>query len=448
MSDLSAKNFRIESAMGQSFSCSCGRVHKTNLRDYVMEADAIERLPRLLEKYGAKRIFMVADINTMTAAGNEIAEILKKNPAFDTGLFVYDDEELVPDDSAVARLREAGETFGAADLWLAVGSGTLNDLTRFVSHEMGLPYMVFATAPSMDGYASGVSPLIIDRMKQTFNAQSPLAIVSSPEVLAKAPAAMLQAGAGDVFGKFTSLLDWSLARILFNEYYCPEIVAMVERSRDAVASSVTAIRKRDPEAIRLLFDALVEVGIAMDYCGNSRPASGAEHHLAHFWEMQFLFSSRHPVLHGLKVGAALPVVLGVYEQLASLPLDFDFDEARRKARQFDEGAWLEGTKQAYGPAAGGIIKLAEDEALLSVEGRLERIDRIEAKWPELIALAKTAPRKERIGELYKELSFPASVAELGVGEDLVDLAMTHARDLRSRYTILRLFEDLGIEAKY
>ncbi len=445
MSDLVAKRFRVREALNRRYTCRCGQVHETNLQDYILEEGAIGKLPGLLKKYNAKRIFLVADIHTMRAAGQAILSLLEEAASFDIGTHIYEDLELVPDDHAVEVLRLAGEAFGEADLWLAVGSGTLNDLTRYISHERGVPYIVFATAPSMDGYASGVSPLILNQMKQTFNAQSPLAIVADPEILADAPQEMLLAGAGDVFGKYSSLLDWSIARIAFDEYYCPEIVSIVERSRDAVAASVSSIAKREPEAIRLLFDALVEVGIAMDYCGNSRPASGAEHHLAHFWEMQFLFADKTPVLHGLKVGAALPIVLSIYEQLADMPETIDFDRARDRAKRFDHEVWVEGTKEAYGPASSGILKLEAEEGLQDPPKRLARIDRLEEQWAELIELAKTAPSVSSILELYEVLGFPSDVAKLGVDDNALRSALHHAKDLRARYTVMRLFEDLSID---
>ncbi len=437
MKELKAADFTVEQALGEVYTCSCGRVHQTNLRDYILEIDAISKIVDLVRKYEKKHVFMVADVNTMKVAGDLIRNQFEQTDDLRLETFVFDDEELVPDDDALAALRKAGEEASAADLWLAVGSGTLNDLARFVSFERNVPYMVFATAPSMDGYASGVSPLILNRMKQTFNAQSPLAILADPEILAQAPAAMLQAGAGDVLGKYTSILDWKLSTLLFDEYYCPEIVAMVERSRELVATNVDAIRERRPEAVKLLFNALIEVGIAMDYSGNSRPASGAEHHLAHFWEMQFLFANRKPILHGLKVGVSLPYILRAYEVLANLDRDFT-------GTDMDIDLWREETKKAYGPAAAEVIKLSEEEGLQSVEARKHRLKQIEAKWDGVIKLAKSAPKADEIDNLYDRLSFPKSPGELGVDGDLIDLALHHAKDLRARYTVLRLFEDLGL----
>lgn len=445
MDKLQADRFTIEAALGQSFTCSCGRVHKSQLEEFILEKNAAKKLAQLLRDHNYARVLVVADRHTMAAAGEAALSALAEASDLQIETVIFEDEDLVPDELALDRLRSATREMPAVDCYLALGSGTINDLTRYVSYEAEKPFMVFATAPSMDGYASGVSPLILNQMKQTFNAQSPFAIVADPEILAAAPEKMIQAGVGDVLGKYTSLLDWQLSSLLFDEYYCEEIAAMVIQSRETVRQAMPAIAARDPEAISLLFLALIEVGIAMDYSGNSRPASGAEHHLAHFWEMQFLFDQKLPILHGLKVGVALPIILDAYAVLAKQSEHFDFEQARSKARAFDTASWYERVDGVYGPGAAEIKRLAETEELLSLEGRLRRIEQIEARWSQVLDLARTAPSSEEIQALYGKINFPASPADLAVDPELCDEALRSAKDLRSRYTILRLFDDLGIE---
>lgn len=445
MNKLQVDRFTIEAALGQSYSCSCGRVHSSQLEHFILERDAAQEIPRLVREHGCTHVLVVADRHTMAAAGEGLLSAFAEASDLKIETVVFEDDDLVPDESALERLRRASQEMPAVDCYLALGSGTINDLTRYVSYEAKKAFMVFATAPSMDGYASGVSPLILNQMKQTFNAQSPFAIVADPEILAAAPDKMIQAGVGDVLGKYSSLLDWQLSALVFDEYYCAEIAEMVSRSREAVRRALPDIAARKPEAIRLLFQALIEVGIAMDYSGNSRPASGAEHHLAHFWEMQFLFNEQLPILHGLKVGVALPIILDAYAFLAKQTEAFDFEAVRQRARAFDTARWYERVDSVYGPGAAEIKRLAETENLLSLDGRLARIERIEAKWPRVLELARTAPTSEEIQTLYRSIDFPASPAELGVDSELRDEALRSAKDLRSRYTILRLFDDLGME---
>ena len=76
------------------------------------------------------------------------------------------------------------------------------------------------------------------------------------------------------------------------------------------------IQKRDESAIQNITEALILSGIAMGLIGNSRPASGAEHHLAHYWEIDALKHGREHPLHGNSVGVATVVVSSIYEMMA------------------------------------------------------------------------------------------------------------------------------------
>lgn len=53
------------------------------------------------------------------------------------------------------------------DLVVAVGTGSINDMCRFFSFQMGVPYAIVATAAPMDGFASSGAALIINSMKTT-----------------------------------------------------------------------------------------------------------------------------------------------------------------------------------------------------------------------------------------------------------------------------------------
>ncbi|MDD2213947.1 MAG: iron-containing alcohol dehydrogenase, partial [Oscillospiraceae bacterium] len=293
LSAARAADFTLADALRQPWPCSCGKTHRTNLKWFQVQPDVPQLLPAILQQADCRRILLVADRHTYAAQGQSVAAVLKSAcPEILLEQFIFPDPELVPDERALSRLQDWRRALPAqaGDYWLAVGSGTLNDLTRYVSSQEQRPYLVVGTSPSMDGYASGVSPLIIRRMKQTFPGQSPLAVLADPKVLAQAPRDLILAGIGDVLGKYNSLLDWQLSVLVNDEYDCPFIRSLVEESRDEVARQAPAIIRGDETAVTSLMTALTEVGVAMDYSGSSRPASGAEHHLAHFWEMRELLA--------------------------------------------------------------------------------------------------------------------------------------------------------------
>ena len=298
---MAASN-NLSQYLEKEIHCSCGHTHSTNLRRIDIEEGALSRLPQHIKEFGYKNIFVVCDVNTWEAAG-KAAERELEAAGLDYYTLVLPDKELVPDEQAVGKVMEVYQK--GTDLLLAVGSGTLNDLCKFVSFQLNLDYMIFATAPSMDGFVSVGAALIHNHVKTTYQAHVPVAVLGDPEILAKAPMEMIVAGLGDILGKYTCLVDWKMAHLIEDEYYCEVIDKMVKESIEIVVEESDGIKQRNQEAVKHLMEALVLTGVAMSFVGNSRPASGSEHHLSHYWEMQFQMEGRKPILHGIKVGVGM-----------------------------------------------------------------------------------------------------------------------------------------------
>ncbi len=296
---------------GLSFSCSCGKEHSVGIRKILIESGCLKALPQVVRELSASHIFLLADENTFAAAGEEIAALLSsENFSFHCRIFPGS-PTLIPNEFTLGSALAAMEP--EDDLILAVGSGTLNDTARLLSARTGIPYMIAATAPSMDGFASTVSPLILAGEKITKPAVYPAAIVADISVLKNAPMEMLTAGFGDIAGKYTALCDWRLARDLNGEYYCPETVALMERAVEKCAENASGLKNREENAVKYVTEALVLAGVAMGLVGNSRPASGAEHHFSHYWEVMYLHEGKEHPLHGNSVAAAAVVSASLYE---------------------------------------------------------------------------------------------------------------------------------------
>ena len=305
----------LQSLLNKEMHCSCGRTHSTDLKAIDIGQGALQRLPEILRRLGFHKAWLAADINTWKAAGKTAAEKLEA-AGFACESCVLPDPALVPDEAAVgALLLHMPQD---ADLVLAVGAGTINDLCKYISRLRNLPYAIVATAPSMDGFVSTGAALIVNHMKVTYDAQGPVAVIADTDILAQAPMEMITAGLGDMLGKYTCLLDWKLAHLITGEYYCAHVEGMVRSALRTMLDRSSRIRERDPEVIGSITEALVLTGIAMKFVGNSRPASGCEHHMSHFWEMRFLMDGRKPVLHGTKVGVAAIAGLEMYHMLADL----------------------------------------------------------------------------------------------------------------------------------
>ena len=305
------------------FACSCDmKKHRAPLEGYEISSGAIKKIPEILKDY--HRVYMVADKNTYRAAGEQVEKILKENDMFHACL-VLDDEVVLPNALTLGKIVLYAHDINAKsdifkysplpDLILAVGSGTVNDSCRLASYRMGLPYAVVGTAPSMDGYASAGTPFLHDGTKSTIQATTPKYIIGDLDVLKEAPFDMMLAGIGDMFGKYTGMLDWELARDYSGEYFCEKIKNDVIEATDKCLENGYKLADRDPECVKNVMEGFLVTGLGMAFTGNSRPASGSEHIVAHAWELADVEAGLPPHLHGLEVCEATRLIAIMYKRL-------------------------------------------------------------------------------------------------------------------------------------
>jgi glycerol-1-phosphate dehydrogenase [NAD(P)+] len=301
----------IEDMPGMSFDCDCGRRHAVDIRKIIVRSNILPVLPKELEPYKSGRLLILADRNTYRVLGEAVVKCLDE-AGFSFKTFVFDGEHtLVPDERALGRIlleMEHETTF-----ILGVGSGTINDMSRFISYRVGIPFAIVGTAPSMDGFASVVSPLIIAGRKVTYPGHYPDIIFADTSVMKNAPMDMIRAGYGDVIGKLTARTDWNLARILEGDYYCETTAKLVQNGVAKCIECAEGIAKRDEAAIGTLVEALIMTGVSMGLVNVSRPASGAEHLISHYWEVDAIAGGREHQLHGNAVGTGTVIISMLYE---------------------------------------------------------------------------------------------------------------------------------------
>jgi len=321
-------NQNVTEMAGVSFDCSCGRQHSVNIDRIVIGNDIIAEIGVIASIFKHGTVFVMADNNTYRLYAEELEKYLCSRGISIKTCILNGEGRLVPDEKALGTIMLDLED--DTSYIIAVGSGTINDLARFISHKLHIPYMVAATAPSMDGYASTVSPLIAGGFKKTFEAVYPYTIAAEMRIIQSAPMEMIQAGFGDIMGKFTALADWQLAREIKGEYYCKTCETLVRRALNKCVESACGVMKRGEGSVYNILEALLLSGIAMGLVGNSRPASGAEHHLAHYWEMDALSKGTHHPLHGNAVGVAAVVVSKLYGMMQErLPVGIDMPKAEK-----------------------------------------------------------------------------------------------------------------------
>ncbi len=400
--------------------CDCGKSHRCPIDTVEIGEGALKKLPDLCGKY--ENIVLVADDNTWNACGKQVADLLGNK--VQTTLILHADGVVIPDEKAIETVRAAAKE--SADLYVGIGSGVINDLCKYVSFGLNLPYYIVATAPSMDGYASVGCALILDGMKVTLNARPPKAIIAEQSVLQNAPMEMLQAGYGDIIGKFSCLNDWKLSTLLTGEYFCQTVYDLTYNTAVKVKSLGEGVAKRDGNAVSALMDALVTVGIAMSYVGNSRPASGSEHHLSHFFEITGILDGKPYFSHGIDVAYSSVVTAGVRKKLL---------ESRPKKCVFDKANYEADIRRIYTTSADGILELQYRI------GADRRNTPAEEKWEEVKTILTESPTPKEFEEMLGVVGLKTEKFWEMYGEKKVADAILYAKDLKDRYTVLNLHYD-------
>lgn len=266
--------------------------------------------PVFFRRVSGKNVLVLTDGNTLPLSA-ELTDAMRE-AGIRFSVYTLPEREPVADERTVQGVLRHVAGHGYL---LAVGAGTLNDLAKYAGSLTGTPSGVLATAPSMDGYTSGVAPLIERGSKVTRQAQIVSDILLDDRILSAAPKIMIGAGVGDILAKYCCLTDWRISSYLTGEEYGEEAAALMFEAVRACDETISDLIKGEKRGVEKLMDALLVSGYAMAKAGNSRPASGAEHHMSHFLEMDFLRRGKPIPLHGVKVGLGTAVSLYLYHTL-------------------------------------------------------------------------------------------------------------------------------------
>lgn len=406
--------------------CSCGRTHECPIKHVIIKKDAMLDLAGITENY--RNILLVADENTYGAAGKQTEEGLKSKNVIRQ---IFPGEPLlIPDEKSITAVTEK---LRGVDLIVGIGSGVIQDLCKYVSHRESIPYMIVASAPSMDGYASSGAAMILNGMKVTVPSGLPEAIIADPKVLAKAPWPMIRAGYGDIIGKYSCLNDWKLAHLIKGEYFCRYIYDATYEEVLKVRSLAKGLKERSIESLAALMEALVTVGVMMSYAGSSRPASGSEHHLSHFFEITGIERGLPYFPHGIDVGYSSVITEEIREEILS------FDKAPEPLPAVKE-RWEAEIRRVYRSVADGIIGLQKNRDDSHIGTYAE-------KWEEVKVILREAPGSKELAGCLSEMDFDRNEFVKMYGEERIRDAVRYGRDLKDRYSVLWLYNELSFRLK-
>jgi glycerol-1-phosphate dehydrogenase [NAD(P)+] len=392
-----------------------------------------------VEAFGHTPALLIADGNTQRVAGFAVARSLEQS-GIEVRQFVFPaTPQLYADEHSIAQARLSLELDNS--IAVVLGSGTLNDITKRASAELDRPYMVVATAPSVDGYTSYGAAVSIGGFKQTLPCAAPLVVLADTQILCEAPLEMIASGFGDCMAKFTAGMDWILADLLGVQAIRDDVWTMVQKPLRQVYQQHTNIAKRESRAVGQLFDALSASGFAMQIMHDSRPASGAEHLISHIWEMEHLSKDRLPVSHGFKVAVGTLAVVFLYENLLGLDISDCYGNPTEswEEREASLMAFFHDEKVARQSLAIAKSKFFDKEALLS--RRKELISLL----PQLKErITDQLPPYQELKHAMSQVGCPTHPREINASLEDLKRAMVGAQMIRNRYTVLDLYYELGL----
>lgn len=335
-----------------------------------------------------------------------------------------------PDEQTAAKVMSAGAKAGS---YVAVGSGTINDLAKFAAAKQGKPCAVFATAPSMNGYTSVNVAITIDGHKKSLPAIAPAGVFLDLEVLAQAPKRLIRAGFGDAICRSTAQCDWLMAHKLKDMPYRETPFGLFANLEDEMLTDPQSLISGDVNAIERLARVLILSGFGMTLCGGSYPASQGEHLISHFIEMTHRPGWDEP-FHGEQIAVTTLAMAKLQETMISgappvvkASTLTEADMLRELGGEIGKACWEE-----FRPK------------LLTAETAMSLSERIAQEWDAMKeALYRVMRPSSKIEQALKAIGAPTSFKDLNLSRQEFCSAIWHAREIRNRYTFLDLAADSG-----
>lgn len=405
--------------------CSCGKTHRCDLPKLEIGRGVLKKLPELLSD--KNNILLVADSNTYPLCGDRVKELLGEKLE-NICLFETPGYYLVPNEKAIEKI--GSFCTDKTDFILGIGSGVINDLAKYVSFNRGITSGIIATAPSMDGFASSGSALILKGMQITYTVHAPYMILGDTDILTDAPSNMIRSGYADIIAKYSALCDWELSALINDEYFCPEIYKAMLDATTEMRSLAKSLKSRKPETIGKLMEILVFSGVLMTLGNTTRPASGSEHHFSHYFHITGLIENKPFFLHGTDVGYTTILTTEMREKV----LKVETPEFAVVSKEIREKYY----KDIFFDFYTEVVDVQEKA------GRYESpvFDKYIKNWDKVKDILSRYPSSDEIKTMLTDVGIDLTEFRKLYDEKRIENGMWFAKDIKDRYSILWLYFDL------
>lgn len=426
----------------ENLHCDCGFNHALPKMDIYIKRGLINNCAECISESDlGKKVLIVADSNTHTVAAAQISKSLQED-GFDCRMCVLPGEHIEPTPEMVKHI--ISNLNGDIEFILAVGSGVITDLTRRSAFLAHIPFAVFGTAASMDGYTSITSSMLEDGMKISRYGNAARLLMFDTVVLAEAPPLMNAAGVGDVLAKYNVLADWRLGRDVAGERYCPLCANLVEQALKICSGNIEEIACQSEAGAQALIESLILAGLTVLIVGSTRPVASYEHNMAHYFEMSKLAYGGCAPSHGISAGIGLVYALMLHEMLYNAEPS-KADKSRIFADRLKRGEKRKLIINGYPQGVGKQVIRENKHWYISKRELKRRIDALADCHKQYKKdSTQMLPKHIDVVRIFKKLGAPAYAAQAGIDENRLKKALVCCKDYRQRYNIAFALDELGL----
>ncbi len=403
---------------------------------------AIEDFIQFCKDNHHEKFLLIADKNTYEVLGKRVHEAIRAEK-WDVLHIMLDPEGLHADSVTLSRVFAIYD--GQPRLFVGVGSGTITDTARFTSHRSQNPFVSFPTAASVDAYTSVNAPVTIGELKGSIYCQAPIAIFTDIQTIVESPKWLTASGFGDLVSKFTSSADWKYTNMIWGSDFVPEIYESAQHAADSVSRAVEGIAAHEPTSMEIMMRGQFESGFTMADFGNSAPASGGEHHIAHIWEMMFHWIGREGLYHGNAVGVATIMEAEWYDRFKAISKEEAqslLDKATIPTREIQEKQ----LRQALPEIADELIESNPIYMQMADPHVFEQVKKnILEHWDQIQEIAALVPTADQFRTWFKKIGTPTTAQELEITEEQTRTARDYGHYLRERFSINNIRHLFGWE---
>lgn len=427
-----------------------GDLHRTQRIE--LGTSALEALCPFLETHRPEVTdLVVSDEHTWKAVGSRVVETLRAGGRTVRSLILEPragEDHVVCEDGMIASLETLVATSDRIHV-IAVGAGSINDICKVASHRRGLPYVCVPTAASMNGYTSSIAAVLSGGVKRTWPVHQPMGVFADVDVIREAPLVMNRAGFGDLLSKPYCQADWLLSHFVRGVAYSAEAASVLDGPWNDMVEAAAGIGAGESRATHVLMETLLVSGFSMAMAGTSAPASGAEHLISHYWDMEEHGQDR-PVrgLHGTQVGIGTRVSSRTLARLVQLEPEDLLRAARAASMRRPDDRWIDGIGDVHPELTDEIVAEIQEQFRKKQrhgEALTTELETLSERWTEVReALAAILIPTERVDRALEEAGCIARPSELGVSREHMIRTILNCRHIRARYVNFDLLDDLGL----